>query len=214
MLPEVVWAMPEHGTFNLHASLLPQYRGAAPINWAVINGEEETGITTFFLTHEIDTGDIIMQEREAIGPDDTVGEVYERLMRKGAGLVLQTVDRIAKGTAPRSPQVMSGAYKPAPKITKEDCAIDFGKTTREVRNLIRGMSPYPAAWTELQGKRLKIYAAEAVLGTWPFDTKALATDGKTFLAFQTLDVYIKATDLQLEGKKRMLIDEFLRGFQL
>ena len=160
MLPVAVWDMPRLGTFNLHASLLPQYRGAAPINWAIINGEKETGITTFFLKHEIDTGEIIFQEKEPITADDTVGTLYVRLMDKGAELVLKTVQAIAAGDYPQLPQESTSELKPAPKIFKEDCRIRWEQKASAVRDFIRGLSPYPGAWTTLDGKVLKVYAAE------------------------------------------------------
>lgn len=215
MLPEVVWAMPAEGTFNLHASLLPQYRGAAPINWAIMNGEKETGVTTFFLKHEIDTGAIIFQEREAIAIDDTVGSLYLRLMQKGSWLVLRTVQAIAAGTAPSQPQNENLELKHAPKIFRETCQVDWQQPAQQLYNFIRGLSPYPAAWTEFQGKVLKIYGAtlsgkpapEKKAGTW-------VSDGKTFLAFKAADELLLIEELQLEGKKRMSTEEFLRGFQL
>lgn len=215
MLPEAVWNMPEKGTFNLHASLLPQYRGAAPINWAIINGEKETGVTTFFLKHEIDTGSVIFQEREPIQPSDTVGTLYERLMQKGSWLVLRTVQAIAAGTAPSQPQNESGELKHAPKIFRETCQIDWQQPGQKIYNFVRGLSPYPAAWTELQGKTLKVYrvqlsgkpAADKAPGEW-------ASDGKTWLACKAADELLYVEELQLEGKKRMTIEEFLRGFQL
>ena len=172
MLPEVVWAMPRLGTFNLHASLLPQYRGAAPINWAVINGERETGATTFFLTHEIDTGKIILQERIAIADDEAVGSVHDRLMTMGSALVTRTVDAIIDGSAEAIEQRAfykdESELRPAPKIFKETCHIDWTKSAREVYNLVRGMSPYPAAWSELvapDGGRtaMKIFETEMLL---------------------------------------------------
>ena len=215
MLPEVVWAMPEKGTFNLHASLLPQYRGAAPINWAIINGETETGVTTFFLKHEIDTGAVIFQEREQIRIDDTVGTLYERLMQKGSWLVLRTVQAIAADTAPSTPQNESLELKHAPKIFRETCQINWEQPAQQLYNFIRGLSPYPAAWTELQGKVLKIYHAS--LTGKPAPDKApgeWVSDGKTILAFKAADELIAIEELQLEGKKRMTTEEFLRGFQL
>ncbi len=212
MLPEVVWAMPELGTFNLHASLLPQYRGAAPINWAIINGETETGATTFFLKHEIDTGDIIMQEKEPVHAADTAGTLYKRLMHKGAGLVLKSVQQIEKGEVQLKNQPQDGEIKKAPKIFKEDCQIDFTRPASEVYNFIRGLSPYPAAWTTLNGKTCKIYEAEipAEQGTRPED-QAVFTDNKTFLHLKAADGYIAVKSLQMEGKKRMGTEEFLRG---
>ncbi len=208
MLPEVVWQMPRLGTFNLHGSLLPKYRGAAPINWAIINGEEETGVTTFFLKHEIDTGDVLFQEKEPILEQDNVGTLYERLMAKGASLVLKTVEAIADGNYKETPQQVFADTPKAPKIFKETCEIDFNQTSRQVLNFIRGLSPYPAAWTTVLGKTCKIFSAES---TTQAGTKPIETDGKTFLHLKTSDRYIAVIELQMEGKKRMAIDEFLRG---
>ena len=157
MLPEVVWAMPSLGTFNLHASLLPQYRGAAPINWAIINGETETGVTTFFLKHEIDTGSIIFQEKEPIHVDDNVGTLYERLMLKGAALVLKTVKAIEKGDYPSIPQESSAETKHAPKIFKDTCEINWNQASKKIIDFVRGLSPYPSAWTKINGKTYKIF---------------------------------------------------------
>lgn len=215
MLPELVWAMPEKGTFNLHASLLPQYRGAAPINWAIINGERETGVTTFFLKHEIDTGSVIFQERESIHMDDTVGSLYERLMQRGSWLVLRTAQAIAAGTAPSQPQDERLELKHAPKIFRETCQINWQLPAQQLYNFIRGLSPYPAAWTALQGKVLKIYSAKP--SGKPAPDKAPGewlSDGKTFLAFKAADELMMVEELQLEGKKRMSTEEFLRGFQV
>src|SRR6185295_14348671 len=163
MLPEVVWAMPSLGTFNLHASLLPQYRGAAPINWAIINGEKETGATTFFLKHEIDTGSIIYQEKENISDDDNVGALYERLMNKGASLVLKTVKAIETGNVPSQAQDESQKLKHAPKIFKETCEISWNQPTEIIRNFVRGLSPYPAAWTRLNGKVFKLFEVQSIV---------------------------------------------------
>ena len=213
MLPEAVWAMPKLGTFNLHASLLPQYRGAAPINWAIINGEKETGLTTFFLKHEIDTGDVILQEKETIDELDNVGNLYERLMKKGGNLTLKTVKLIESGNYQLINQAKMGEVKHAPKIFKETCQINFNKSTQEVYNFIRGLSPYPAAWTMFNGKILKIYKAkikeilhEKIIGSFE-------TDGKTFLQFATANGWIVLEEVQLEGKKRMNIIDFLRGYR-
>lgn len=212
MLPVAVWDMPEIGTFNLHGSLLPQYRGAAPINWAVINGEKETGVTTFFLKHEIDTGNIIFQDREPIEEDDTVGDLYIRLMDKGAQLVLKTVRAIESGDYPQEPQDTNQEIKHAPKIFRETCEIDWTKSSKEVYDFIRGLSPYPAAWTTLQGKKFKIFGAQkldfAQAGNKPGDFE---TDGKSFLHIQTGGNAIAITQLQMEGKKRMDIKSFLLG---
>lgn len=163
MLPEVVWNMPPRGTFNLHASLLPDYRGAAPINWAIINGEEETGVTTFFLKHEIDTGSIIYQEKEPILPQDNIGSLYEKLMARGSKLVLKTIEAIDKGDVDTYGQDEAKALHHAPKIFKETCEIDWSKPARSIHNLVRGLSPYPAAWTTLQDKSCKIFATEIVV---------------------------------------------------
>jgi methionyl-tRNA formyltransferase len=217
MLPEAVWDMPRLGTFNVHASLLPQYRGAAPINWAIINGETETGVTTFFLRHEIDTGDLILQDRVEILPEDNAGTLYGKLMQRGAELAVKTVRAIEAGTVQSRPQVASGPLKSAPKIFKETGRINWEQPSVQIHNFIRGLSPYPAAYTSLQGKQLKVFASEvAELGT---ETASLApgnyvSDGKTFLAFRTADGLLRLTDLQLEGKKRMPVTEFLRGAKL
>jgi methionyl-tRNA formyltransferase len=210
MLPEVVWSMPSLGTFNLHASLLPQYRGAAPINWAIINDEKETGVTTFFLKHEIDTGSIIFQEREPIHDDDNVGMLYERLMKKGSELVLKTVKAIETGDYPSTPQ--SGETKHAPKIFKETCEIKWDQTGEQVRNFVRGLSPYPAAWTTINGKSFKIYAVSLATNKKENQTPgAFETDNKNYLYFKTSDGWISVDELQPEGKKRMSIQEFFRG---
>jgi len=215
MLPELVWDMPEIGTFNLHGSLLPQYRGAAPINWAIINGEKETGVTTFFLKHEIDTGSIIFQEKESINEDDNVGSVYGRLMAKGAGLVLKTVAAIQTGTYPQNEQDESVEIKHAPKIFKETCEIDWTKSPEEIYNFIRGLSPYPAAWTTIGEKVFKIFGSEKTelkkIKGAPGEYK---TDNKTFLHIQTGGSPIAITELQMQGKKRMDIESFLRGAKL
>ena len=162
MLPEVVWSMPSLGTFNLHASLLPQYRGAAPINWAIINGEKETGATTFFLKHEIDTGSIIFQVKEPISPDDDAGTLYGRLMTTGAALVLKTVGAIEQNNFPSVPQSETNEIKHAPKIFKETCEIKWDQNSDQVRNFVRGLSPYPAAWTTVAGKVFKVFKVSVV----------------------------------------------------
>ena len=215
MLPEMVWDMPEIGTFNLHASLLPQYRGAAPINWAIINGEKKTGVTTFFLKHEIDTGNVIFQEEEVIEEDDTVGDLYGRLMDSGAKLVLKTVEAIQAEDYPQLPQNEDQEIKHAPKIFKETCEIDWTKSSQEVYDFIRGLSPYPAAWTNLNGTQFKIFRAEKLemvkAGAQPGDFK---TDNKTYLHIQTGGEALAITELQMQGKKRMKIEDFLRGNNL
>ncbi|MDW7693997.1 methionyl-tRNA formyltransferase [Flammeovirgaceae bacterium SG7u.111] len=212
MLPVAVWDMPEIGTFNLHASLLPDYRGAAPINWAIMNGETETGITTFFLKHEIDTGDILFQETEPIHEDDNVGSLYERLMKKGAGLVVKTVQAIGEDNINPFPQKEFDPSKKAPKIFKETCEIDFSQPTKKVYDFIRGLSPYPAAWTTLNGKNCKIYKATKLVGKE--GSEPILTDNKTFVQLRCADGYINVETLQLEGKKRMNIEDFLRGNKL
>ena len=216
MLPEVVWSMPALGTFNLHGSLLPDYRGAAPINWAIIRGEKETGVTTFFLKHEIDTGSIIFQEREPILDNDTAGSVYERLMHKGADLVSKTVKAIEAGNAPMVPQPQPRENTHAPKIFKETCQINWGQPTTSVRNFIRGLSPYPGAWTMINGKTIKVLNARAVQRSInpPEKPGDWESDQKTFIRFGTADGYLDITDFQPEGKKRMTPEEFFRGNKL
>lgn len=216
MLPELVWQMPEYGTFNLHASLLPQYRGAAPINWAVINGEKETGVTTFFLQQEIDTGNIILQEKINIEDEDNAGSVHDKLMDIGSQLVLKTVQKIEENSVTEQPQELTTS-KHAPKIYKETCLIDWNKPVLEIHDLIRGLSPYPTAFTHLDGKVLKIYKSAVILRQAQDDSaqaqndKAYLTDNKTYLSFKCADGYLDILELQLEGKKRMKVDEFLRG---
>ncbi|GAB4118507.1 MAG: methionyl-tRNA formyltransferase [Thermoflexibacter sp.] len=216
MLPEAVWAMPPLGTFNLHGSLLPQYRGAAPINWAIINGEKETGVTTFFLQHEIDTGDLILQEKEPIYEEDTVGTLYERLMHKGANLVLKTVQLIERGQVKPKPQPLIPAVelKTAPKIFKETCQINFHQTARQVYNFVRGLSPIPTAWTEINGNIYKIYKVKPVESE-PFgEVGTFRTDNKTFLHIATLDGFVSIEEIQAEGRKQMDIKSFLQGKKL
>lgn len=216
MLPEIVWAMPLKGTVNLHASLLPQYRGAAPINHAIINGETESGVTTFFLQHQIDTGNILFSEKVKIGANDTAGDLHDRLMHTGANLLVKTVQQIKADRYQETPQaaiVEGQVLKHAPKIFKEDCRIQWNKPVDEVYNLIRGLSPYPAAFTEFQQKNLKIYACRVLREDFSKENKpgSIVTDGKHYLRFATLDGYIDVQELQLEGKKRMSVEEFLRG---
>jgi methionyl-tRNA formyltransferase len=214
MLPEVVWNMPRLGTFNLHGSLLPQYRGAAPINWAVINGETETGVTTFFLQQEIDTGNVIFAEKTPILIDDNAGTIHDKLMMIGASLVVKTVESIKSGNYPQIPQDMSLELKSAPKIFKETCQINWNLSAENIHNFVRGLSPYPASWTILNDKTCKIYKTE--IGEIANDSAEIGsfkTDGKTYLDFRSADNWIKIKELQLEGKKRMGIEEFLRGFR-
>ena len=221
MLPEVVWSMPRLGTFNLHASLLPQYRGAAPINWAVINGDTETGITTFFLKHEIDTGEIIDQVRVPIADTDNVEVVYERLMRLGGDLVLRTVDAILEGSVKTIPQeelAQVGELRPAPKIFKETCRIDWIIGVKRIYDFVRGLSPYPAAWTELYQEgtdpvMLKIFETEKLFCEHSLAPGTIVTDCKTYFKIASSDGYVNVLSLQLAGKKRMEINDFLRGYR-
>ena len=222
MLPEVVWAMPPLGTFNLHAALLPQYRGAAPINWAVINGETETGVTTFFLTHGMDTGKIIRQKRLPIADTDDVGTVYDALMHLGAGLVLETVDLILSGEVEAVEQsaygVSESELRPAPKIFKETCRIDWRQPLKPIYDFIRGLSPYPAAWTELvqpDGTRLslKIYQTEKRPAEHALPVGTVCTDAKSYLDIAVEGGYLRLLSLQLAGKKRMPVADFLNGFK-
>jgi methionyl-tRNA formyltransferase len=214
MLPEVVWAMPSLGTFNLHASLLPQYRGAAPINWAIINGEKETGVTTFFLKHEIDTGSIIFQEKEPILESDNVGSLYERLMKKGSQLILKTVKAIEAGDYPSLPQSTGIETKHAPKIFKETCQINWNQSSQQIINFVRGLSPYPAAWTVLSGKTYKIFKCQSVVDKRSSTVGQIETDNKTYLYVKALDGWISILEFQPEGKKRMTVEEFFRGNNL
>lgn len=217
MLPEVVWNMPPLGTINLHASLLPQYRGAAPINWAVINGEKESGVTTFFLKHEIDTGNILFTEKVTVFDNFTAGDLHDKLMAKGAGLLVKTVKAIESGRYTEQPQekLAEGTeLKHAPKIFKEDCKIDWNQPVERVYNLIRGLSPYPTAFTEFNGKTIKIFGAEKELKEHDLPPGNTVTDQKTYLKFACPDGLISVKDLQMEGKKRMGIEEFLRGVRV
>jgi methionyl-tRNA formyltransferase len=214
MLPEQVWNMPPQGTINLHGSLLPQYRGAAPINRAVMNGETETGVTTFKLQHAIDTGDILLSERLPIGPEETAGEVHDRMKEIGAALLVRTVDGLAAGTLKEIPQdSIPGQVKHAPKIFTEDCRIDWTHSAKSIHDQVRGLSPFPGAFTTLQDKTIKVfrsrYEKHPIHGA-PGD---MATDGKKWLRFSTADGYIYLLEVQVEGKKRMGIEEFLRGFR-
>ena len=212
MLPEAVWAMPEYGTFNLHASLLPNYRGAAPINWAIINGEKETGVTTFMIRKEIDTGAIIAIEKEPIHETDTAGSLHDRLMEKGAALVLKTVRMIEADEAVAKEQDPALSTHPAPKIAKETCRIDWNKPAVEVRNFIRGLSPYPGAWTIINDLAYKIYAAETdEESDHALSAGEFITDGKTYIKFKTKDRLLNITELQQQGKKKMDVETFLRG---
>ena len=217
MLPEVVWNMPPMGTVNVHGSLLPAYRGAAPINWAIINGEPETGVTTFKLKQEIDTGDILLQEKIPIGDDETAGELHDKMMVTGARLLLKTLEGLAAKTLTEIPQTSiaeDGTPPPhAPKIFTETARIDWEKRVDEIYNLIRGLSPYPAAFTKLDNKTLKIYKAKKEYGEHHLELGSYQTDGKSVLKFACGDGFIQVEDMQLEGKKRMPVADFLRGFR-
>jgi methionyl-tRNA formyltransferase len=215
MLPEVVWNMPRLGTVNVHASLLPQYRGAAPINWAVINGEKESGVTTFRLQHEIDTGNILYSSKVPVREDETAGELYDTLMKEGAKVLIQTVASLEKGDITGTVQnnIPPEELKHAPKIFKETCRINWEMPVENIYNLIRGLSPYPTAFTILQDKTLKIFKAEKETEQHPHAPGSVHTDHKTYLKFAAPGGYISVTDIQLEGKKRMGVVEFLRGFR-
>lgn len=218
MLPEEVWNMPPKGTINLHASLLPQYRGAAPINWVLINGELETGVTTFFLKHEIDTGNILFTEKITLTGHETAGELHDRLMNKGPLLLVKTVKAIESGRYNQHPQstLLADAVelKTAPKLSKADCLIDWNQLSEDIYNRIRGLSPSPAAYTTLNGKTLKIFRSETQPAQPGIQPGGFLTDNKTYLKFAAQDGYVSVTEVQLEGKKRMSIEEFLRGVKL
>ncbi|RZK80901.1 MAG: methionyl-tRNA formyltransferase [Pedobacter sp.] len=214
MLPEVVWNMPAKGTINLHGSLLPQYRGAAPINHAIINGEKESGVTTFFLKHEIDTGDVIFFESVAINDDENAGDLHDKLMNVGADLLVRTVKAVEEGNYQEQPQPQNDELKHAPKIFKDDCHINWNQPAQTVYNMIRGLSPYPTAFTKLNDKTLKVFKAELEDKEPGIAAGGFLTDGKTFLKFAAKDGFIKLIDLQYEGKKRMSVEEFLRGMRL
>ena len=214
MLPEVIWNMPKLGTVNLHASLLPDYRGAAPINWAVINGETETGVSTFFLKHDIDTGDIILSKKVAITDEMNAGELHDILMNTGADVIVETLIAIENNSFKSTPQ-KKDSHKIAPKIFTEHCKINWNNEGENIRNLIRGMSPYPGAFTELEGKILKIFDCDFKedneIKNQPGEFE---TDGKTFLKFACNNGWINLKNVQLSGKKRMNIDELLRGYRI
>ena len=222
MLPEAVWNMPPLGTFNLHGSLLPQYRGAAPLNWAVINGEKKTGVTTFLLDQKIDTGKIIFKREIEIGENDTVGDIHDRLMEIGAKLVTETVDALATGNykaVAQSDILAEEEIKHAPKIFKDDCKINWANNSEIIRNLIRGLSPYPTAWTKLVAtdseKEIptKLFFAKRVDIKEKAKPGTINTDGKRFVNVACGDGWLQITDLQIAGKKRMKTEDFLRGFQ-
>lgn len=220
MLPEIVWSMPTKGTFNIHASLLPQYRGAAPINWAIINGETDTGVTSFFLSHEIDTGDILFQKKILIEEQDNAEIVHDKLMILGAQLAMETVNAIENDAIKPKPQsnydINDNDLKPAPKLFRNNTKIDWDKNGMEIYNFVRGLSPYPAAWTELYVNEtlqtFKIYGTKFVSQTHSLPKKQIVTDNKTFLRIAVSDGFIEITDIQISGKKRMEIRDFLNGF--
>jgi methionyl-tRNA formyltransferase len=217
MLPEAVWNMPPKGTINLHASLLPQYRGAAPINWVLINGEKESGVTTFFLKHDIDTGNILFTEKITLTGHETAGELHDRLMDKGAGLLVKTVKAVESGRYTENPQehLTEGIeIKHAPKIFKEDCKIDWNQPAEKVYNFIRGLSPYPTAYTTLNEKMLKVFKAEYEIADTESEPGEFFSDNRTFLKVSATDGFVILTDIQMEGKKRMGVAEFLRGVRL
>lgn len=215
MLPEVVWSMPTVGTFNLHGSLLPQYRGAAPINWAIVNGETETGVTTFFIEKEIDTGQMILQDREPIYPNDTAGTLHDRLMERGANLVLKTVQTIEANEYTRTPQPIVAEHKAAPKLSRETTEINWNQPAATIRNFVRGLSPYPTARTVINGKFFKVYAV-SVANESPFDAEPgqAYTDNKSSILVRAADGWLHLDVLQAEGKRRMSAGEFLRGNSL
>ncbi len=215
MLPEIVWNMPFMGTINVHGSLLPNYRGAAPINWAIINGEIETGVTTFKLKHEIDTGDILLQEKIKIRIDETAGELHDEMKVVGAQLLVKTVNGLIKDSIKETPQLPTSNLQPpnAPKIFTDTCKIDWSKSVAEVYNLIRGLSPYPAAFSFLEGKKIKIFSAIKETCTPNISSGSIDTDKKHFLKFACTDGFISLKEVQLEGKKKMMIEDFLRGYR-
>lgn len=221
ILPEIVWNMPGLGTFNLHASLLPDYRGAAPINWAIINGEAMTGVTTFFIDHNIDTGSIIFQEKVGINPDENAGMLHDRLMKEGAGLVVKTVKAIETGnfkSVNQSTLLANREIKPAPKMFKEDCKINWSNNIKSIYNFIRGLSPYPAAWTELLSAAdnllsVKIFGSEIKVTEHEDAAGKIESDGKSFLRIAVDGGYLYIKELQLAGKNKLGITEFLKGFK-
>ena len=217
MLPEIVWEMPPMGTINLHGSLLPQYRGAAPIHWAVINGEKETGVTTFKLQHAIDTGDILLQRSFPIGPDETTGEVHDRMKDIGAKVLVETVKAIAENTLKETQQSTLSSeseLKHAPKLFTENCVVNWNQSIDQIHNFIRGLSPFPGALSKLDDKILKIYRSKKEYSVKKEIPGTVFSDGKTYLKIAAEDGFIYLLDLQLEGKKRMLTEDFLRGYRL
>ncbi|MBQ3121651.1 MAG: methionyl-tRNA formyltransferase [Bacteroidaceae bacterium] len=221
MLPEKVWNMPRLGTFNLHASLLPQYRGAAPINWAIINGDKESGVTTFFLKHEIDTGDVIMQRKVEITETDDAGTLHDKLMFIGSETVVDTVLSIVRGEAVARTQasIFDGELRPAPKIFRDTCRIDWNKGCEELYNFVRGLSPYPAAWTDLTDGEgnittIKVYETKKEICQVNESIGTILSDGKSYIKVAIADGYLHLTSLQIPGKKRMPVADLLRGFSI
>ncbi|AMS26115.1 methionyl-tRNA formyltransferase [Bacteroidetes bacterium UKL13-3] len=212
MLPEIVWNMPPKGTINLHASLLPDYRGAAPINWAIINGETETGVSTFLLKHEIDTGDLILSEKVAIATYMNAGQLHDKLMQVGAEVIVKSLQAIASGNYKPIPQENS-SKKIAPKIFTQNCLIDWNQTCLTIYNKIRGLSPYPGAITKLNGKILKIYSATFSIETSALTSGEVRTDHRKTLSFRAADGFVNLEEIQLEGKKRMHVVDFLKGYK-
>jgi len=213
MLPEAVWNAPPLGTVNVHASLLPQYRGAAPIHWAVINGETETGVTTFRLQHEIDTGPLLLQEREPVLPTDTTGTLYARLMDRGAALLVRTVEGLAAGTIEEMPQRADDYLKHAPKISPADAVLDFSQRAGQLHNRVRGFAPAPGAVAQLGGKEIKILESRSEHSEHNAKPGTPDTDGKSYLRFAVADGWLHALVVQPEGKRRMPIADFLRGYR-
>jgi methionyl-tRNA formyltransferase len=220
MLPEIVWNMPPLGTINVHGSLLPQYRGAAPVNWAIINGEKETGVTTFRLQHEIDTGNILLQQRMTIGDTETAGELYDRMKIAGAGLLLQTLQQLNDGILKETPQAFTDSsgqpqqLHHAPKISTDTGEIHWNRPVADIYNLVRGLSPYPAAFTFLNGKKLKIFTSEKDASPVMESPGEIVTDNRSFLKFTCNDGYLSVKEIQLEGKKKMQVGDFLRGWRV
>jgi methionyl-tRNA formyltransferase len=213
MLPESIWSYPPMGTLNVHGSLLPKYRGAAPINWAIINGEQETGVTTFRLQHAIDTGDILLQERIPISPDMTAGELHDIMMEVGAQTLVTTLNGLIAGTIQPTPQKEELASLHAPKIFTKDCEIDWQQPVAQIHNLIRGLAPFPGALTKVDGKIVKLFSTSILAENPKEPVGSFVTDGKTYVRFACSDGYIQLNDIQWEGKKRMPIADFLRGYK-
>jgi methionyl-tRNA formyltransferase len=216
MLPEKIWSFPPMGTLNVHGSLLPQYRGAAPINWAIMNGESETGVTTFQLQHAIDTGDILLQDRIAITENMTAGELHDKMMIVGANLLVKTLEGLIQGnikSVPQSDVINEADIKHAPKIFTKDCEIDFEKDVQTIHNHVRGLAPFPGAITKVDGKIVKLYNTTISKEIPTEPVGSFVTDGKTFAKFACKDGYLILNDIQWEGKKRMAIEDFLRGYR-